>query len=254
MSQSLNNLISQDNVKTVLNIISNHHNGFQICHLNARSLSSTKIDYLNYILPQKGVDVLAISETWFKKEVDDRFYELKNYKLFRHDRQSSTRGGGIALYIRKYLNIKILLKSTFDEAVEYIGVEISGHDDTKCLLICVYNPNRSNDLSSFFSKLAQISLQYEKTIVCGDFNINLLNVDSKAKMFLDSIASCGLLAVNHLPTRYGLNCTPALLDLVLCSNNSLSFTLTNSHLEDYLITTCWCMFVILIRIRNRKKI
>ena len=69
MSQSPNN-ISQDNVKTVLKIISNFHNGFQISHLNARSLSRTKIDYLNYILPQKGIDVLAVSETWFKTDVE----------------------------------------------------------------------------------------------------------------------------------------------------------------------------------------
>ena len=120
------------------------------------------------------------------------------------------------------MHIKILLKSTAKEAVEYIGVEISGHDNTKCVLICVYNPSRLNDLSCLFAKLAQISLQYEKIIVCGDFNINLLNNDPKARLFIDNIASCGLLVVNNLPTRYGINCSPALLDLVLCSNTSLS--------------------------------
>ena len=236
-------MISQHNIETVLKIITKLHKGFQICHFNARSLTSCKIDYLNYILPEKGVDVFTVSETWFKPELDDRFYELNNYKLIRHDRQTDARGGGIALYTRNYLKVRILFKSTAEEAVEYMGVELSGNDNSKCMLICVYNPSRSNNLENLFAKLADIALQYEKIVVCGDFNINLLNDDHKARMFLNSITSCGLLVVNNLPTRYGQNCTPALLDLVLCSSSSLSIhfdqlTLGGLSDHDMLIYVC----------------
>ena len=214
--------VSQDNVKTVLEILTNAKQGFQICHLNARSLTRSKIEFLNYVLPQNGPDMLAVSETWFKTDVDDRFYELQKYKLFRHDRQTDSRGGGVAFYIRNNLQTRIVLKSSIDEPVEYIGVELSAHDKSKCLCICVYNPSRTNNLCSLFEKLVEIFLHYEKIIVCGDFNINILSDDMKSTAFKDSVASCGLNIINTLPTRYGPNCSPALLDLVLCSNKSLT--------------------------------
>ena len=66
--------------------MSKAYDRLQLCHLNARSLSKTKLDYLSFILPTHGIDVICITETWFNADMDDVQYNLENYSLLRHDR------------------------------------------------------------------------------------------------------------------------------------------------------------------------
>ena len=60
----------------------------------------------------------------------------------------------------------------------------------------------------------------ENIIMCGDFNINLLRNDPLSQRFCDNISS--FFIVNRYPTRFAPNCNPALLDIMACSNKSLS--------------------------------
>lgn len=83
----------------------------------------------------------------------------------------------------------------------------------------MYNPHRCYLLDSFFSELSVFLIEYERFVVCGDFNVNLLLNDSYANKLLDHVAAAGLAVVNKLvPTRYAQNSNPSLLDLVITSS------------------------------------
>uniref|UniRef100_A0A1A9WJW1 Endonuclease/exonuclease/phosphatase domain-containing protein n=1 Tax=Glossina brevipalpis TaxID=37001 RepID=A0A1A9WJW1_9MUSC len=142
-------------------------------YLNARSFNKSKIDYFNYLLCTLPIDIICITETWFKPHINDRFCEISGFDVVRHDRTCSSRGGGVALYIKRNLKSKIVLKSGDDSIVEYLGVEISGNN-SKCLIMCVYNPPRCYRVDDVFSALDEISVAYENIVLCGDFNVDLL--------------------------------------------------------------------------------
>ena len=67
------------------------------------------------------------------------------------------------------------------------------------------------------------ALKFENIIVCGDFNINLLQNNTISISFCDNIALYDLNIVNkYYPTRFAPNCNPSLLDVMICSPNSLT--------------------------------
>ena len=45
------------------------------------------------------MDVICISETWFRFDVNDNYYYLEGYRIFRSDRVSNT--GGVAIYVQQ---------------------------------------------------------------------------------------------------------------------------------------------------------
>ena len=75
-----------NNVRTVLNIMSNTYNRLQKIHLNARCLTSHKLDYLKYILCNTKVDVVCIAKTWFRPELVDGIVAIPNFSCTRLDR------------------------------------------------------------------------------------------------------------------------------------------------------------------------
>lgn len=127
--------------------------------MNARSLNVCKLDYLKYLFASSCVDVICVSETWFKTILPDLSYNIPNYNLFRNDRVTLTNGGGVAIYCKSTLNCKVINKSS-EHGVEYIVVEI--HDgSTKCIVSCVYCNNRSCSPVPFFSVFSDYCALYE---------------------------------------------------------------------------------------------
>lgn len=196
---------------------SNAYKGFQTCFLNARSFNEGKRDYFNYILKSLKIDIICVAETWFHEEVNSAALNLDNYNLVRNDRKTDTRGGGVAIYIRNCLQFKIIFKSDSSERVEYLFVEIFDKQQ-KCLIVCIYNPSRGNDLSHFFNKFSEVSVQYEHILVCGDLNIDLTQVDGRSNMLCNNISSVGMNLVNHHPTRFSPPSKPSLLDILCLAN------------------------------------
>ena len=51
-----------------------------------------KIKEFRYIFDESGVDIVCVSETWFKPGMPDNLYQLKGYKILRADRISHAGG------------------------------------------------------------------------------------------------------------------------------------------------------------------
>ena len=56
---------------------------------------------MNYLL-EKGLDILAVIESWANDNIADSELQINGYTLYRKDRNSvrDDRGGGVLLYIK----------------------------------------------------------------------------------------------------------------------------------------------------------
>ena len=104
-------------------------------------------------------------------------------------------------------------------------------NNQKCLLIGVYNPHRLNNLDSFFEQLKSLSLLHENIIMCEDFNINLPRNDLVSQRFCDNITACVIYIVNRYVIRFAPNCNSALLNIMACSDKSLSILFDQLSLD-----------------------
>lgn len=70
-----------------------------IYHANVRSVSRRFLQLKSLVLE---VDCLcfAVSETWLSADLPDSLFGIPGYTLLRSDRPD--RGGGVALYLRKF--------------------------------------------------------------------------------------------------------------------------------------------------------
>ncbi len=74
---------------------------------NAGSLMN-KLDELNNLASLSHIDVICVTEAWLHDELKDHEISLPGYVLFRHDRPSSKRGGGVALYVKSNLRPQLI--------------------------------------------------------------------------------------------------------------------------------------------------
>ena len=204
------------------NLISNDTFNFSLFHLNVRSLFP-KHDDLCAMLDNINCkfDALCFSETWLNSETVD----LLNFGDFEHHyviRGEGSRGGGISMFINKYFKCDPLTEiCCMLDFIECSFVKcVKG--DRKFILGTVYRPPSAN-MSLFFDKLNYIlnyisNLNHGELIICGDFNINLLNIDDNHTCnFIELMSSNSCLPVISRPTRIDER-SATLIDNVFISN------------------------------------
>ena len=74
-------------------------------HVNIRSLLR-KCVLLTGLAHSANPDVLAVSESWFRKTTKT-LISIANYNIFRQDR--TAKGGGVAIYCKDSLQSSVLL-------------------------------------------------------------------------------------------------------------------------------------------------
>lgn len=200
---------SKDNLHSMIRVLTKQKIGLKIAHINAQSIKN-KIDEFRHIFSNSGADIVCVSETWFRPELQDLLFSLNGFKLFRADRLGHA--GGVAMYIRKDISCKLVRKSDHDSEIEFIFMEIfSG--SRKLLIGTVYRPNNRTDYNFLMEIVDELSLQYNDIIICGDFNSNVLRENRLKSEFL----SFGLkLANDTVPTHY-TSTGDSLIDLVFVS-------------------------------------
>lgn len=209
------------NTFSMIRILNKLKCGLKIAHINAQSLHG-KMDEFQYIFENSKVDIICVSETWFKPEISDRIYNLHDYHLYRSDRLSHA--GGVAIYVHNHIKCRTVCKSEPNDKIEFILLEISNGFE-KVLIGNVYRPHHTIDFSPLISIISLISLNYKNIIISGDFNSNLL----REKLLLHELQSIGLNSVNtNAPTHFTAT-SQTLLDLFI--TNELSKILLYEQLS-----------------------
>lgn len=85
-----------ENQSALLNILCKQHSGLHIVHFNSRSLNGLKFDYVRNVFEKSDIDVICVTETWFRSGVSDIHYKINGFKLFQVCREHR-RGGGVAI-------------------------------------------------------------------------------------------------------------------------------------------------------------
>ena len=190
--------------------------------LNCQSLSA-KFPEIKLLLDtfgelNKPIHVLCLQETWIENSdlIDMAQFHIDNYQLVTKNRYASAHGG-LAFYIHKSWNFKIRQDTTDSPLWEEMFVDIidpSSPSNVKFSMGNFYRPPHTTVaqlklfIRYFSHKLTELNSN-NIAFVCGDYNINLLLVDSDehSGSYFDGVLSSGFLPSITLPTRLSDNST-----------------------------------------------
>ena len=97
---------------------------FSICHWNLSSISAhnyTKISLLTAYVLVHNFDIICLSETYLNSETsrDDQNLEIPGYCLLRADHPSNNKRGGVCIFYRTTLPLRVLNISYFSESITF---------------------------------------------------------------------------------------------------------------------------------------
>ena len=158
-----------------------------------------------------SIDVFCCQETWLESSADISLLQIDGYCLVDQGKTCSERGG-LACYVRNELKFKKLKIASFD-VWECQFIEI-GAESQNYVVGNVYRPPTVKNgctvtvnlqtFNSEFCETLNLFSRKNHVLVCGDFNVNLLEStrDDFTSKYLDNILSSGFLPAITLPTRY----------------------------------------------------
>lgn len=91
-----------------------------VAHINLGTFKKHKTE-VERLLHGTNLDVLAVSETWFSNAINSNLVKINGFTLFRHDRKRRdvSNGGGVALFIKSSLNVKVIAESRSNGRISF---------------------------------------------------------------------------------------------------------------------------------------
>ena len=217
--------------------------GLSVIHLNVRSLLG-KMDQLRLLSERNGADIIALSETWLDKDIDDNEIELPGYSITRRDRSERT-GGGVMIYIRE--NLLFNGRNGLHNSNEAIWIQVNRTRCKPLIIGCVYRPpNQQVDkfLEGCNNSLAGIESHFDK-IILGDLNIDYSskkgsNANQSDRRKLKGIADLhDMKQIIDLPTRIAEH-SESQIDLIFTDNihKIIDFGVKDFGISDHSMVYC----------------
>lgn len=129
---------------------------------NAQSIANQlKQRELELFITNEKIDIILLAETFLNSDND---FSLKNFYVYRNDRQSHA--GGVAIAIRHDIEHK-LLPTTNTVIIENISIEVN-ISNTPTIITSAYSPRYTTDFKS--DMLLLTSHVTTPFILLGDFN------------------------------------------------------------------------------------
>ncbi|XP_069043695.1 uncharacterized protein [Lepisosteus oculatus] len=186
--------------------------------LNTRSVNSKAL-LLCYIIKEKQLDLLCLTETWHKQNDGLLFNQLipPGYGLFDLPRLSGRGGGIIVIY-----NLLYSLSPTTippPSSFECLVLNVSIPQST--IIATVYRPPKPSGvfLGEFADFLSFLSLKFKRILILGDFNIHIDSTSSSlAKDFLSLLGCFDLTQFVCTPTHNKGHT----LDLIIANDSFVS--------------------------------
>lgn len=214
--------------------ISDTHSNLKVAHLNIWSLLP-KINYIRNIILQ--YDILTLSETWLSSNVSNTSISISNYNLIRKDRDN--RGGGVAAYVHKSLNFKLINSNAL---IEQLWFSLKLKSSTYVFGVIYRSPSLNyktfiDELEISFTLCTSVS---DKIICLGDVNINMLFPSNPpTKYFIEFLKCFNLTQHISEPTRTAQG-SVSLIDIILSSDSALvkSSGVEVNHESDHDLVYC----------------
>ena len=124
---------------------------FSICHWNLNSIKAQnylKISLLRAYILLHNFDVVCISETYLDSTtaLDDENLEIAGYKLSRTDHASNSKRGGVCVYYKNSLALRL----------------IDAHYLQECLIFEILIGGKSHNIISLYRSPSQTSYFFEE--------------------------------------------------------------------------------------------
>ena len=196
-------------------------NYINILHVNIRSFKKN-FDTLKSFLSclPKLPDVLAVTETWLK-ESTKHLYPLDGYAS-HHLVRTNRNQGGISIYTKTEFTIEPINQYCYiNNNIEILTTNLNILNSTYIISV-IYRPHSKHELVNEFSSaidqiLSDDAFKRNKSILLGDFNINLLEHTTHlpTNTFLNTMQALSYFPHISRPTRFPDNPDlgqPSLLD------------------------------------------
>ena len=176
-----------------------------IVYHNAQSLNS-KIEEIRLMASERNPKLMAFVETWLDKSHLNKEFEINSYILLRRDRKAEANRGGVCLYVNRSFKAKVLeLNSHAGHCYcENLWVEISCSVGRRFVIGVIYR-SPSGSLANFCQHmqmdLSQVVDRGMPIIIVGDFNVDLLRMDSNSEFYRNCMESFFLEQVVNSETR-----------------------------------------------------
>ena len=203
-------------------------NNFNIFHNNLNGLES-KFEHLRNLLSSNSFDfdIIALTET--SEQFNSKFktnVDLEGYSL--SSSPTTSEKGGSALYIKNKFNaFERHDLNIINDHFESTWVEIKNQNIRNVVIASIYrHPHDNLEIYNTFliymeKILLQLSKEKKEIYICGDFNSDLLKIDSlnNYSRFYELLASFGLVPFILLPTRITGN-SATIIDNIFTNNTS----------------------------------
>lgn len=212
-----------------------HSSSLRLFYANLRSIrKACKFDEIKCIIKTipKTTHLLIFTETWITSEDDAKLYELTNYKHIYNFRKNK-KGGGVSIYVHNSIKSEVT-EEISQHGNHYLWIHI---DKLSLNIGAIYKPGETN-LNNFIDIYSAQLEQRRRTIVLGDFNIDLLSKNCHTTKYLSEIEEAGYEILNKINKKYctrETSTTHTILDHVCTNlkNHSFSISIIESSLSDH---------------------
>ena len=180
---------------------------------------------LKVFLHLNNVNILCVSETWLKSDIEDCEILIDGYDFCRVDRKNieHDKGGGLICYVKNGIVYKEV-SSFYVDDIEALWIEVNLPHTKPVLLGTVYRPPDENVeyLNKLDSMFQHSTSQYEDVIILGDFNLDICKRANCTKV--NNIAKhSNLTQLIKNPTRI-TDISNTILDLIFVTNPDKVFS------------------------------
>jgi Reverse transcriptase (RNA-dependent DNA polymerase) len=200
-------------------------------HLNPGS-AMQYIDEMNELFDGVDIQLIAISETWYKGRMTNTHVALNGFRVIRADRGGGRRGGGVAIYLKNNIRYKVIVRSEPTSPVDYLFIEL--RMPFPILVGVVYNPPTINGFDNFGTLLEDLIPKYSDVLLLGDFNHDILKTEKRITDFVENFKNINLDIISKAPTNF--QGQPSCIDLFI-TNKPESVGLLNQIDLPGIITT-----------------
>ena len=188
-----------------------------ILNLNCQCVNS-KFDKIKLFLEginnnSMPVSVITLQETWADNETEMNIFNLPNYTMVYDDSRLS-KHGGLVTYIHNTFTFERLSDDIYNQnSTVYDSMFLKIHNKSskfiKYIIGNIYRRPSStiDELGQFIDEFTTVTQnlqeQHMKSYLCGDYNINLLKIDSSlhCNRFFENITTLGFFPQITRPTR-----------------------------------------------------
>ncbi len=213
------------------NLDSISSNELCILSANVRSLTA-KIDQLRLALSSSKVDILCVQETW--KLHDFVNYSIDGYGNPLHVSRKHSRGGGVAFFVKKGIELEYCNTHHFKENVlEVIEIGVRANNERYRVINC-YKPPQAGEERwlPILEKVVAEKRVTNSTVVVGDFNCNLNEGKHKQGEYVGMLTELGLKQLIDRPTRV-TGSSATLIDHIWTSSKEAKSFITDLRISDH---------------------